>query len=153
MFRVPADGRYTATLGRAVYNFAYYEWVVIWTVDRLESGYVDRYSSDPRGITSGNVASDFSAAIDAASSLCPELRDSLRDAAVCFAELVHERNRLIHAHPYTAEGGEQQLLYSGRLPRIEWELRDVEEVAARFDAAAATLNELFYRLAPRAGPA
>jgi len=149
MFRVPANDGYTAMLGRAVYNFAYYEWIVIWTIDRLEPGFVDQYSQHPRGVTSGIVANAFTGAVEAASHLPSDLKASLANEASRFMLLVDERNRLIHAHPYTAEGGAQQLGYSGRLPRAEWEPQDVENVALQFDEAAVALNDLFHRLQPR----
>jgi hypothetical protein len=56
-FCIPADGEYTAMLGRAVYNFSYYEGAIIWTIEKMNPGYPQRYIE--KGLTSGIVSRDF----------------------------------------------------------------------------------------------
>jgi hypothetical protein len=65
-----------------------------------------------------------------------------------FDTLRKERDKLLHAHPYTAEDGTQQLGYRGRHPSAEWPLPEVEAAARKFDEAACELNELFYQFWP-----
>lgn len=138
-FRIPADGEYTAMLGRAVYNFTYYEWVVVWTIEKIQPGYLNRYSQE--GPTAGVVASKFKAVIAGADP-------RLAACAARFDDLRKERDKLLHAHPYTAENGVQQLGYRGRHPSTEWPLPEVEKAALAFDNAACELNHLFYQLWP-----
>jgi hypothetical protein len=144
-FRIPADDTYTAILGRAVYNFAYYEWVVVWTLEKLRPGYLQYYSR--KGPTSGRVAESFTEAVKSFRSASPD-QDALAICAATFDGLRKERDKLLHAHPYTAAAGVQQLGYRGRHPATEWPMAEVEDVAEKFDAAACELNHLFYKFWP-----
>jgi hypothetical protein len=143
-FRIPADIEYTGMLGRAVYNFAYYEYVVIWTIEKLDPGYLHHYATK----TSGIISSDFSDRVQANPQAVPEMQTRLAACAATFDTLRKERDKLLHAHPYTAAGGTQQLGYRGRHPSAEWPLPEVEAAARKFDEAACELNELFYQLWP-----
>lgn len=138
-FRIPADDEYTAMLGRAIYNFTYYEWGVVWMIEKIHPGYLQHYSS--KGPTAGVVAAGF---LVAANSLDPRIAA----CAAQFDRLRIERDKLLHAHPYTAVGGVQQLSYRGRHPGAEWPLPDIENAARKFDDAACELNNLFYELWP-----
>ena len=44
--RVPFDEDYVKLLGKAVYLFSYYEWAVIYLVERLEAGFVAEYARE-----------------------------------------------------------------------------------------------------------
>jgi hypothetical protein len=145
-FRVPADETYTALLGRAVYNFAYLEWGVIYTVETLSPGYLSEYAQAQRPMPSGQVAAAFRETLNARVDLPSDLKEKLATCAARFTKLVDDRTRLIHAHPYTADGGHQQLSYQGRLPPATWPDAGVEAVARDFDAAACDTNEVFYEL-------
>lgn len=138
-FRIPADDAYTAMLGRAVYNFTYYEWVVVWTIEKIQPGYLSHYSQE--GPTAGHVASKFKAVVVGADA-------RLAACAAAFDALRKERDKLLHAHPYTAANGVQQLGYRGRHPSAEWPLAEVEKAALAFDDAACELNSLFHQLWP-----
>ena len=54
--RIPADPGYLQALGRAVYNFTYFEWGVIWTIARLAD---DGFRSVPKGKSAGEIATAF----------------------------------------------------------------------------------------------
>lgn len=145
-FRVPAERAYTDLLGRAVYNFAYLEWAVIYTVETLSPGYLAKYTGASRPIPSGQVATSFREQVSAHLDLPAQLRSHLDACASRFTKLVDDRNRLVHAHPYTAEGGVQQLGYQGRLPPALWPLSDLEATAYEFDSAACEMNSAFHQL-------
>ena len=52
--RVPLDDDYVKLVERAVYLFSYYEWAIIYVVERLEPGFVGEYCRKHwRGMTSG----------------------------------------------------------------------------------------------------
>ena len=54
--RIPVNDEYAATVGKAVYLFAYYEWTIIYIIDYLKSGFVTEYSRPQnRPMTSGAV--------------------------------------------------------------------------------------------------
>lgn len=145
-FRIPVDEAYVALLGRAVYNFAYLEWAVIYTVETLLPGYLSKYTEAARSMPSGAVANDFRERVIERTDLKPDLKDKLATCAGRFSRLVNDRNRLIHAHPYTVESGDQQLNYQGRLPSTSWSVEEVEAVAREFDDAACEMTAVFYEL-------
>lgn len=136
-FRIPADDDYTAILGRAIYNFTYYEWVVVWTVEKLQPGYLNEYTK--KAPTSGVLANKFITVVKGADP-------RLAACAGTFSKACIMRDQLLHAHPYTAAGGTQQLGYRGRHPDTQWPLADVEEAAQNFDQAACELSSLFDEL-------
>ena len=145
-FHVPVDRAYTDLLGRAVHNFSYLEQVVIHTIDVLNPGYFTKYVNDLRGFSSNKVAKDFDAEVTVHTNLKPCLKLRLKNCATHFTKLADDRNRLLHAHPYTAEGGRQQLNYRGRLPSVACLLSDVEATAHQFDDAAYEMNQAFDEL-------
>ncbi len=145
-FRVPADDAYVALLGRAVYNFAYLEWAVIYTIETLTPGYLNKYTGTAKPITSGAVADTFGKEVLGRTNLSPDLKAKLVACADRFTRLVTDRNRLIHGHPYTAEDENQQLSYQGRLPSTSWSISEVEAIAHEFDDAACEMNDVFHQL-------
>ena len=145
-FRIPADDDYCFILGRATYNFAYYEWIVIYTLEKLQPGYLSVYST--KGLTSGRVAADWNRSLRTTPPLQPELQSRLEACAATFDRLYPERNKLMHAHPYTAEEGIQQLGYWARQQATQWPMQEVQAIANSFDAAAIELNALFCEIWP-----
>ena len=61
-----------------------------------------------------------------------------------FDEAIDERNELLHAHPYTAPTGEQQLRYWALEQPVEWPVEDVNVAARRFEETAIIGNEIFH---------
>lgn len=136
--RIPAEAEYLKAVGRAFYNFTYLEWVVVWTIVRLSG---DGFGSVPKGQTASHIAK---ALIKAIAATEPPLPDKLRRDLVKFHEAylasIARRNKLLHAHPYTAADGAQQLGGGG----VEWPIDIVDEAAMFFESAAMTGNEIFH---------
>jgi hypothetical protein len=136
--RIIADSVYLQTLGQALYNFTYLEWVVVWTIVKLSS---DGFGSVPKGETAAQIAKALTRAI---ASTTPALPDSLRRQLVKFDEsyraAIKVRNTLLHAHPLTAPDGSQQLGSAGS----NWTLEQVEVAAKQFEDAAIQGNAIFH---------
>jgi len=115
--RIPVVDQYLRALGRATYNFAYLEWAIVWLTETIEPGFL----RVARGLTAGQIAQRFRQAVGRLGSIEPD-KSALRDLAAAFMNLVEDRNRLVHANPFTADCDEQRLLYDGKHGRIDWEL-------------------------------
>lgn len=151
--RVPVDSEYSATVGAAVYVFAYYEWALIHLIHRFKAGFLDRYC---RGapMSSGGVKRELESVLsDAATPYARISREELRSCYDRFATLIDKRNALIHAHPITAADGAQILNYQTRtdrpLPDMKWPITAVSEVLQEFDAAACETTEVLHGLLER----
>ena len=136
--RIPADADYLHDVGRAFYNFTYLEWIVVWTIVKLSA---DGFGSVPRGQTASHIAKALIRAIAATE---PPLPDKLRRDLVKFHEsylaAIARRNKLLHAHPYTAADGSQQMGGGG----VEWPTDVVDEAAKFFEDTAIAGNTIFY---------
>jgi hypothetical protein len=136
--RIPSDPTYIQILGTAFYNFTYLEWVVIWTIVKLSD---NGFNSVPNGKSASYIAK---ALIMAVQSTAPPLSHSLRLRLMNFHQkylkAISARNKLLHAHPYTAPGGIQQLGGGGR----EWTTDEIESAALQFEEAAIFGNDIFH---------
>lgn len=136
--RIPADTEYLQALGRAVYNFTYFEWGVVWTIVKLSS---DGFGSVPKGKTALEIAKALTGAIE---NTTPPLSSSLRRQLVKIDEsyrmAIKRRNKLFHAHPYTAKDGKQQLGGGG----VEWPMAEIDGAAKMFEEAAIACNAVFH---------
>lgn len=149
--RVPVNDEYAALVGKAIYVFAYYEWTIIYIIEKLLSGFVHKYS---RGnpMTSGSVKKEFQSTINtfARSSLDKKLCSELQECCDMFEKLITKRNALIHAHPCTDGDGSQILSYQTNttksLPDMKWPSSEVEAVIKEFDAAACSAADLLDKL-------
>ena len=134
--RVPVNKQYSALVGKAVYVFAYYEWIVIWLVEKFEPGFVARYSRG-KPMTSGGVLVELKRVIANAQKA---QQQELQTCCDTFESMIEKRNALIHAHPSTDVDGKQILTYqaalSRSLPDMKWPASQVEKVITEFDAAA-----------------
>ena len=128
---IPAADSYLRELGRATYNFAYLEWGIVWLTETLEPGFLSVAETLP----AGGIAKRFAKAVERVPSSDVD-RPELVELSKSFLDIVKERNRLIHGNPFTAEGGEQRLLYSGRHGRKDW----TEQLIQQFSDVAATLG-------------
>lgn len=132
--RIPADSLYVQTLGQALYNFTYLEAIMVSAAGRLGTQ-IDKKA------TAGQIAQAFEAAIaSTAPPLSPELRNRLTTFSGKFRAAIQTRNMLLHARPYTASGGEQQLGYHGH----EWSVSNVDDAALEFEMAAIEGNEVYH---------
>jgi hypothetical protein len=139
--RIPINDEYAALLGKAVYAFAYYEWTIIYIIDKFKKGFVAEYSRPKKqGLTSGAVKRELKDAT--AKATFPINNVTERDILDCiskFEELIEKRNALIHAHPFTAKDGSQILGYqtntSKKLSDVEWPTAAIENLIKEIDEA------------------
>lgn len=148
--RVPVDDSYVALVGKAVYIFAYYEWTIIYTIEYLQSGFVQKYSRDT-SMTSGGVHKELQKTIDSlVTSFANVSKAELQARSNEFEKLIVKRNALIHAHPITDSDGSQILAYQTKitkpLPDMKWPKTEVEAIIQEFDAAACDAGALLDRL-------
>ncbi|MGC2460551.1 MAG: hypothetical protein WA446_06175 [Steroidobacteraceae bacterium] len=148
--RVPVDDAYAALVGKAVYVFAYYEWVIIYIIECLHPGFVGRYS---RGnpMTSGRVGEELQAVIDdSATSFAKISQQELRSCCSEFERLIAKRNALIHAHPLTDTDDSQILGYQTKIsrpiPDMQWPRQELEATVAEFDGVACRALALLDKL-------
>jgi hypothetical protein len=136
--RIPADPEYLKAVGRAFYNFTYLEWIVVWTIVKLSS---DGFGSVPQRKPASYIAKALTTAI---AKTTPPLPDELRHGLVKFhasyLDAIARRNKLLHAHPYTAAGSAQQLAGGG----VEWPVETIDEAAKLFEEAAIMGNRIFH---------
>lgn len=134
---IPAADSYLRELGRATYNFAYLEWGIVWLTETLEPGFLKA----AKKLTAGKIAERFARAVEGVPSSDGD-QPELVELARKFRDIVKERDQLVHGNPYTANGGEQRLLYSGRHGRKDW----TEDLIQQFSDVAATLGAKAGRL-------
>ena len=94
--RVPFDEDYVKLVGKAVYLFSYYEWAVIYIMERLEPGFVAEYSRKT-SMTSRVVHSRFKRALEQYVGCQAVDKATLESCSHEFDGLVDKRNALIHA--------------------------------------------------------
>lgn len=148
--RVPIDDSYALLIGKAVYLFAYYEWIVINIVEHLVGGFLRAYCRE-KLLKSGDVQREFQSAINTREdSLTNLLQTNLQSCCDEFKKLIVKRNALIHAHPITEANGSQILAYQTRttkpLSEITWSNAEVELIIQEFDSAACQAAEVLDQL-------
>ncbi len=148
--RIPVDDKYSALVGKAVYIFAYYEWTIIWIIERLDKGFLSKYH---RGnpMTSGDVKMKLQEVIN--NSLIKHSNISKKELQECcdtFGAMIVKRNALIHAHPITDTTGAQILAFhtkpSKPLPDIKWSIAEVEIIISEIDAAESDAAVIFDKI-------
>jgi hypothetical protein len=147
--RVPVDNQYAMLIGTAVYVFAYYEWTIIWIIEKLESGFVSLYSRE-KIMTSGDVRKRLQDVIDKTTTFTKISQQELQVCCDSFERLVVKRNALIHAHPCTDSDGAQILAYQTKpsklLPDMKWPRQEVEAIIAEIDDFACNAATILDRL-------
>jgi hypothetical protein len=147
--RVPVDDNYAAIIGKAVYLFVYYEWVIIWIIEFLEKGFVAEYCRG-KPMTSGVVEIRFRKATQNTTDFSKVSKVDLEQCRNHFKEMIVIRNALIHAHPITDLNGTQILNYQTQvmrpLPDMKWQESDVEQIITTFDEAAANASVILDKL-------
>ena len=146
--RVPFDKNYVALVGTAVYVFSYYEWAIIYIIERLKSGFVAEYCRGT-AMSSGKVLKRFNEALQHADD-----HNAGKSALECcskeFADLIKKRNALIHAHPITNIDGAQILNYqanpSKSISDMKWTNNEIERFIKEIDIAACRAGKLLYQI-------
>ena len=148
--RVPVDDSYAALVGKAVYVFAYYEWTIIYVIEHLQNGFVQKYS---RGspMTSAAVRDALQKTVsNPCVSFARVPRAELQACCEEFERLIVKRNALIHAHPVTDSDRSQILAYQTKttksLPDMTWSRTELETIIQAFDAAACRAGVILDRL-------
>lgn len=129
--RIPVAEDYLRALGRATYDFACLEWGIIWLTETLQTVLLKKAST----MTAGQIADCFSNVVEILDDTDSDKKRLLAIASD-FAQIVTERNRLMHGHPHTTETGEQRLLYNGKHGRKEWTI----DLMTSFPERAATAS-------------
>ena len=148
-YRIPFNDEYVNLVGKAVYMFSYYEWAIIYLVERLQPGFVRKYCRGNARMTSGKVCKRFEAALDSDTGSHGVDESHLEECYRKFESLIPKRNALIHAHPITDVGGAQILSYQGnvsqRISDMKWQSSQVEDFMKEIDEAACQANELLHQ--------
>jgi hypothetical protein len=137
--RIPADKKYLASLGRAAYNFVYLEWGIVWVWECIERGALSKVGK----LTAGQIAKKFKEATSKRKIDCP-FRSRLSTLSIDFEMIVKQRDSLLHANPYSAEVGEQRLMYNGRNERKDWPIDNINDVADRFAVLSIEAGDLLH---------
>jgi hypothetical protein len=139
MDRIPADPEYLRLLGRALYNFTYLEWGIIYTIVKLST---NGFESVPRGETAQKIARALTRAIaETRPPLPTDLRLQLIKLDERYRAGIKVRNRLLHGHPYTAADGSQRL---GGIDAEGWTPERVAEAATTFAEVSTYCWGIFY---------
>lgn len=138
-FRIQVDDDYTRALGRALFNYSYLEWAIIWLGETCKPGSITGW----RKKTSQEIRRDVSRL---ATNLSTDIswRQRIVDVAAAMEPLVNERNALVHGAPYTAKGGAQQLNHNGRHGVRNFDTQDILELALRFEALAIEATKILH---------
>jgi hypothetical protein len=135
--RIHSDPTYTQLLGQAFYNFTYLEWGVLWTIVRLTNNDSSVLSLRE---TAGQIAKRLLNSIHNTSTPLPaSLRLELEESHKLFVTAISTRNKLLHAHPYTALDGGQQLTYMGG---TTWSAEDVTRAVIEFENVAIKVTSI-----------
>lgn len=140
--RIPVNDNYAALVGKAVYVFAYYEWTIIYIIEKLEVGFASEYSRPKKGVyTSGIVKKKLEDTIKSTMLPIKGVDKQMLDKCLStFNDLIEKRNALIHAHPITAKDGSQILSYQAKSSKPIsdkiWPINEVEKLIVDIDNAA-----------------
>lgn len=152
-YRTPApNDDVLAAIGRAIYNYSYLEWGVIWAVAwlREDTSQIDRLAARD----GGTIAIALMRAIK--DCVPPDIRDESIAWAKAFKRCTSLRNDLLHAHPYTTDTGTgDQGLWRVRpgLSRDSFSVAvtadEMHAIAKRFEDTTLEGSPLRERLRPR----
>ena len=152
--RIPFDPQYVQSVGKAVYFFAYYEWIIIYVIEQFSPGFVNEYSRN-RKMTSGHVAKRLKKVLHEGTAMAAEIRSALDTCCDEFDSLIPRRNALIHAHPITDTPTGAQILnfqsgISEAIADMKWSGDSVERFAFDVSEASTKASALFELIQSRA---
>ena len=146
--RVPFDKDYVKLVGTAVYLFSYYEWGIIYIIERLEPGFVAEYCRK-KTMSSGEVLRRLKGALQNAGGHTTD-KAALECCTQEFANLIKKRNALIHAHPITDIDGAQILNYqanqSKSIADMKWTTDEIKRFIKEIDEAACRTSKLLHQI-------
>lgn len=131
----PVEKEYVEALGLAAYTFARLEWQVVWCMEKIKPGSIQKVVDEE--MTAGTIAKKF---IDATRNMPKSKeREALNQLALKFMELVQTRNQIMHGKPCTSPNGDQRLSNNEII-----EISTLESAADDFVECGDKLNDLFY---------
>jgi hypothetical protein len=133
--RVPVDTPYAHALGLAAYCFAICEWNAVWSVERLQPGYIATIERK----TAGVIAKDLVDLVNVISD--PAVKAICLPPSLEFQRLVQDRNGLLHGKPGTASNGDQRLFRHGQ----EWTISAVDAFSDEVTACSTLLNDMVHK--------
>ena len=148
--RIPFDKDYVKLVGIAVYLFSYYEWAIIYIIEKLEPGFVAEYCrKSKKPMTSGDVSKRFKGALQNSGGHTAD-KAALKRCSREFANLIQKRNALLHAHPITDIGGAQILNYQGKLSKpisdLKWTNDEIKRFIKEIDEAACRTSKRLHHV-------
>jgi hypothetical protein len=138
--RIPLNEKYVALVGKTIYIFSYYEWIIIYIINHFEQDFVNILSRK-KDFTSGKIHNEFARVVGNQSlPVRTIIGDNLRNCCSEFDKMIKKRNALIHAHPVTNINGDQILAYQGKpsktIANMKWAVDDLEIFIIELDNAA-----------------
>jgi hypothetical protein len=141
--RVPCDPEYALALGQAAYSYSYLEWQAICVARKLKPDFIieEMYSW-----TSGKIArAIYDAVKEKKASLSDEVYGKLKTAVTEIWDAAELRNDMLHAYPYTSDGGAQRLGRRINGSSTEWTFERFDAAMAFFEELSIRLNDIFYK--------
>lgn len=134
-FRQPIDSEYSQALGEAVFTFSILEWNAVWVCERIQPGALSELNPKTAGAISKRLIA-LSQSLDDS-----EGKARLLDGASRFADLVVDRNNLLHGRPGTDQADGMARLFRAGQP---WTVQQISEVADKFSECSIILNDCFH---------
>ena len=130
------DTEYLTALGKAVFSYALLEYRVVWILEKLSPGYIDKYRASFR-TTAAKLSSALEDQSNSLAKTRPQLADKLKSLRSEFVELGRQRNDLLHANPASSPSGDQILIRQNFQSHIVWDIDIVRAATAAFAALEA----------------
>jgi hypothetical protein len=122
-------------LGTATFCFAICEWNAVYCAERIRPGSLGTFVQDE--LTAGKIAKKL---VDLTRNMPKSAeRGELIAAAQKFADLVTQRNRILHGKPCTGPNGKARLSNAK-----VFEIPDLQDAADAFSACSIELNRLLH---------
>ncbi|MEP3051385.1 MAG: hypothetical protein ABJP48_00205 [Erythrobacter sp.] len=112
---------------------------MIWLLEQREPGFLAKSKS----LTAGQISG---ALLNSAASIGQghQQEHVLSEIAQTFSSLVEDRNRLMHGNPFTADGGEQRLTYTGRHGQKDWTICEMDNFSDRLAELSIAVGRLIH---------
>jgi len=134
-FKIPVEEKYLLALGRALYNFTYLEKIIVDIIAKISK---NGHNEIPSKAPAGEICKILKRLIPSSPI---GIQEELTSLHLSFkSAIATSRNKLLHAHPYTAVDGKQQVGYKDK----DWSLEEIYEIARYFELIAIDSNDLYH---------
>ena len=134
-FRIPIDEKYLLAIGRATYNFTYLEKIIVDIIAKISN---EGHAVIPAKATAGTICKKLEQLIPTSHA---DIQAELSSIHSSFKNAIdNNRNKLLHAHPYTSIDGEQQIGY----PDKDWTTESIYQAAKEFELIAIDGSKLYH---------